>query len=199
MFENSISPEESRRPAAKDTYADAVAKLHNLYTTDSSTLWGKTRVYYADYQQKSEVMRAQENRITTKLDDRQTVSALLDLAQDRGWERIKLHGSEAFRREAWVQAEVRGIETTGYKPKDTDLQEAARRQAAVKPVAPPPEKDTPVVTKRQPKAKAAEAGHRAEEKAIWGVVETAGKAAREQEATKPAEKPTDKAAAAAAA
>ena len=109
MFENSISSEEPRqRPVKKDAHADEVAKQHNLYTDDKSTMWGKERVYYADYQQKSVVMRAQENRITTKLDDHQTVSAMLDLAESRGWDRISLKGSDSFRREAWVQAQARG-------------------------------------------------------------------------------------------
>ena len=59
-----------------------------------------TRIYYTDYQQKSEVMRAAPQRITTRLDDRQTVSAVLDLAQARGWQTIRLRGSDSFKRAA---------------------------------------------------------------------------------------------------
>lgn len=196
MFENTIEPMDPRkRPTATDAHADAIAKQHNLYTIDNRTLRGKERVYYADYQQKSEVMRAQENRITTKLDDRQTVSAVLDLAQDRGWDRIRLRGSDSFRREAWVQAQVRGIEVSGYKPKDTDLQEAARRQSAAKPVATATEQAAaPKRDARSAKAPVSEqSSQRAEEKAVWGAVETAGKAAREQDGVaKPAQRSTNK-------
>jgi hypothetical protein len=211
MFENSITPQEPRRrPVAKDTHADAVAKQHNLYTADNASLWGKTRVYYADYQQKSEVMRAQEDRITTKLDDRQTVSALLDLAQSRGWDRINLRGSQNFRREAWVQAQVRGIKASGYRPRQTDMQEAARRQAAAQPVSSPAEKAkaaAPAPAARQVKKTAAKATEgarqqppqRAQEKSVWNAVETAGQAARGQATVKPTEKPTEKPPAAVAA
>lgn len=78
-------------------------------------------------------MRAHDNRITTKFDDQKTVSAILDLAESRGWQRVKLTGSNEFKREAWVQAQERGIETVGYKPKQTDIQEAARRKEAAQP------------------------------------------------------------------
>src|SRR5271165_6891115 len=138
MFDNSIEPvrttdsarkpqseevpireatpaEERRHRQAAPAEPDDIATWHNLYTTDRRS----TRIYYADYQQKSEVMRANPERITTKLDDRQTVSAMLDLAQSRGWQSIKLQGTDSFKREAWVQAEVRGIKTEGYRPKET--------------------------------------------------------------------------------
>jgi hypothetical protein len=212
MFENSITPEEPRRrPVAKDAHADIIAKQHNFYTADNASLWGKTRVYYADYQQKSEVMRAQEDRITTKLDDRQTVAAVLDLAQSRGWDRINLRGSQSFRREAWVQAQVRGIEASGYRPRETDMQEAARRQAAAQPVSPPAEKAkaaAPAPAARRVKKTAAKAtagarqqppAQRAEEKSVWNAVETAGQAARGQATVKPVEKPAEQPPAAVAA
>jgi hypothetical protein len=73
--------EEKRYRRGPDAHIDDVAKRHNLYTADRRS----SRIYYSDYQQKSEVMRAKPQAITTKLDDRQTVSAMLDLAQSRGW------------------------------------------------------------------------------------------------------------------
>jgi hypothetical protein len=118
-------------PHAAET--DAVARRHNLYMGERRS----TRIYYTDYQQKSEVMRAAPQRITTRLDDRQTVSAMLDLAQSRGWQSVKLRGTDNFKREAWVQAQVRGLQTEGYQPKATDMQEAQRRTVAATPVAQP--------------------------------------------------------------
>jgi hypothetical protein len=167
-----------------DAETDAIAKQHNLYTANR---WS-TRIYYTDYQQKSEVMRAKSRQITTKLDDRQTVSAMLDLAQSRGWQTIKLSGSDSFKREAWVQSQVRGIKTEGYPPKNTDLQEAERRKAAAAPVAVSAVKSAPT-SRTAKKAKAEGTQQRAQEKAVWNVVETSGKAAREGSSEKPAEKP----------
>jgi hypothetical protein len=121
-----------RRPAEPDK-PDAVAQQHGLYTTAK----GSTRRYYADYQQKREVMRADPKRISTKHGDKQTVSAMLDLAQSRGWDTVRLKGTADFQREAWVQAQVRGMKAEGYKPTATDQQELARRKAAVAPVQAP--------------------------------------------------------------
>jgi hypothetical protein len=121
-----------RRPAEPDK-PDAVAQQHGLYTAEKRG----TRHYYADYQQKQEVMRADPKRISTKLDDKQTISAMLDLAQSRGWSTVRLRGSADFQREAWVQAQVRGIAAEGNRPTATDQQEAARRKAAMAPVQAP--------------------------------------------------------------
>lgn len=118
-----------RRRPVEPVQPDAVARQHGLYMTEKRS----TRRYYADYQQKREVMRAEPKRITTKLDDKQTVSAMLDLAQSRGWETVRLRGTPDFQREAWVQAQLRGMTAEGYKPTATDRQEAARRKVAAAP------------------------------------------------------------------
>ena len=129
-----------RRRPTEPAKPDAVAQQHGLYTAEK----GSTRRYYADYQQKQEVMRANTTRISTKLDDKQTVSAMLDLAQSRGWDTVRVKGTADFQREAWVQAQVRGMKAEGYKPTATDQQEAARRTAAVAPVQAPTVQAPPV-------------------------------------------------------
>jgi hypothetical protein len=212
MFDNNMEPlEPRRRPRPVDAHTDETAKQHNLYTNDQLTMRGKARVYFADYQQKTEVMRAHGNRISTKHDDRQTVSAMLDLAQSRGWDRIKLTGAASFKREAWVQAQVCGIETEGYRPKQTDTQEAERRKQAARPVetraeaarsdavrrteARPAERAPRAAQKKETQAKEeATSDQRQQERSLWNVVEANGKSAREEMegAAKPAEKAAQK-------
>ena len=119
-----------RRRPVEAPKLDAVAQRHGLYIAEKRG----TRTYYADYQQKREVMRADGNRISTKLDDKQAVTAVLDLAAARGWNRVRVRGTEDFKRETWVQAQVRGMAAEGYKPSATDEQEAERRKAALGPV-----------------------------------------------------------------
>jgi hypothetical protein len=196
------------RAAPHEAETDAVARRHNLYMAERRS----TRIYYTDYQQKSEVMRAAPQRITTRLDDRQTVSAMLDLAQSRGWQSVKLRGTDNFKREAWVQAQVRGLQTEGYQPKATDMQEAQRRTVAATPVAQPakaPAEAMAASTVGSPAAKAtkpataktvkpaeANAGQAAKKRqaTVWGAVETAGHQARQNDAAtaKPAQKPAEK-------
>ena len=119
-----------RRRPVEAPKPDAVAQRHGLYVAEKRG----TRTYYADYRQKQEVMRADGDRISTKLDDKQTVAAVLDLAQAQGWNRVRVRGTEDFKRETWVQAQVRGMAAEGYKPSATDEQEAERRKAALGPV-----------------------------------------------------------------
>ena len=213
------------RPVPHDSETDAVARRHNLYMAERRS----TRIYYTDYQQKSEVMRAAPARITTRLDDRQTVSAMLDLAQARGWQSVKLRGTDNFKREAWVQAQVRGMQTEGYQPKATDMQEAQRRTVAAMPVAQAattPAEATAASTVRSPAAKAKPASKpvksatastaqpapvdanktpQKRQAAVWGAVEAAGHQARQNDAAaaspdqKTAQKPATPPTAAAAA
>jgi hypothetical protein len=203
------TPAETRaprsRPTPRDVETDAVARRHSLYMAERRS----TRIYYTDYQQKSEVMRAAPARITTRLDDRQTVSAMLDLAQARGWQSVKLRGTASFKREAWVQAQVRGMRTEGYQPKATDMQEAQRRTVAATPVAQPATAPAETTAARASKAPAAPAkatkpaskpvksatvstaqpapvdANKTPQKrqaTVWGAVEAAGQQARQNDA-----------------
>lgn len=179
-----------RRRQAEPDKPDAVAQQHGLYTAEK----GSTRRYYADYQQKQEVMRADTKRISTKLDDKQTVSAVLDLAQSRGWDTVRVKGTADFQREAWVQAQVRGMKAEGYRPTATDQQEAARRKAAAAPIQVQPAIERPAekvaaatpakapnarrvaVASPEPAKPKMAAAQRS--KAVWGSVEQAGQQAR---------------------
>lgn len=64
----------------------------------------------------------------TSKSDQDTIKAMLDMAQSKGWESIKLKGSEQFKREAWIEAQMRGIKTKGYEPTDKDRLELQARQ-----------------------------------------------------------------------
>lgn len=64
----------------------------------------------------------------TSKSDKDTIKAMLDMAQSKGWESIKLKGSEEFKREAWMEAQMRGIKTKGYEPTEKDKLELQARQ-----------------------------------------------------------------------
>ncbi len=54
---------------------------------------------------------------------------MLTMAEARGWGEVRVSGSAAFRREAWIEAAALGIAAQGYKAGDLDRQEADRRRA----------------------------------------------------------------------
>lgn len=60
-------------------------------------------------------------RLVTDKDDPHVAKAMVELAEAKGWQAIQLKGSDVFKREAWLEASLRGMETKGYKPRDIDL------------------------------------------------------------------------------
>lgn len=61
-----------------------------------------------------------KNKIICDNTDRNIQSAL-DIAQDKGWQVIKITGgSKKAKAEIWFQAQMRGLETTGYSPTEAD-------------------------------------------------------------------------------
>ncbi|CAE6847139.1 hypothetical protein R75461_07298 [Paraburkholderia nemoris] len=69
-------------------------------------------------------------RLATPSDDRNTVADMIAVAQAKGWKEVTLNGSEEFRRNAWIEASLAGIEAKGFQPqaRDEALLEAARRE-----------------------------------------------------------------------
>lgn len=110
---------------------------------------GRRRHYFSDYQQKNRIITASPQKISTIRTDANTVRAMLDLAEARGWREIRVSGSADFKREAWVQASIRGLTAIGYKPVATDEQEKQRRLAAA-PSKPQQPSETARADQRQP-------------------------------------------------
>lgn len=57
-------------------------------------------------------------------------ASMVELAKAKGWTQLKVRGHEDFKREVWLQASLRGIEVSGYKPKDVDLARLDELRAA---------------------------------------------------------------------
>ena len=102
---------------------ESIAKAYYVEQKDGE------RRYFDDYQRKAIAMRATDTSISSKREDLNTVRAMLDIASARGWQSIEIRGSAEFKREAWIEASVRGLEGRGYSPNDLDRQEADRRAA----------------------------------------------------------------------
>ena len=62
------------------------------------------------------------------------IKAGLQVAKEKGWEGVHVKGSEEFRRDSWVQAELMGMKLTGYKPKAEDFEklETLKREQELK-------------------------------------------------------------------
>ena len=61
--------------------------------------------------------------LNTSKSDEKTIKAMVDLAQSKNWKAISIKGDPEFKKQMWLEAEVRGIETKGYKPTEADRAE----------------------------------------------------------------------------
>ena len=75
---------------------------------------------YADRSGEYLVAKAGRDRLVTQVASIEVVRDMVAIAAHRGWKRIELTGSAEFKREAWLAASSRGIETKGYEPTELD-------------------------------------------------------------------------------
>ena len=69
-------------------------------------------------------------KIKTAREDAQTISDMLDTAQAKNWDNIRISGSREFKRQMWLEAELRGIPNSGYAPSKEDLAMRDQMRAA---------------------------------------------------------------------
>jgi putative DNA primase/helicase len=79
---------------------------------------------------------AQDKRLMTSFETPSVVASMVDLAEARGWSSLKLSGTQDFKREAWLQASLRDIETSGYKPTELDKARLEEIRSERQPAAP---------------------------------------------------------------
>lgn len=67
------------------------------------------------------------NRLETKSNSENIAESMVRIAEARGWDEIKVSGSETFRKEVWLEAASRGMHIKGYSPTEQDKVELANR------------------------------------------------------------------------
>ena len=113
---------------------DAImAKLKEQYLVSEHTYWFRrnTTRYYLPDATKTLVFESQGRRVTTKLDSPEVVRSMVELAQAKGWLAIRRRGSDSFKSKVWVQAQLAGLPTKGYKPDAYDREMLRQRRDAL--------------------------------------------------------------------
>lgn len=60
------------------------------------------------------------NKLETRSDNEQIADSMVRIAYARGWDEIKISGTETFRREVWLKATILGMSVKGYVPTEQD-------------------------------------------------------------------------------
>lgn len=58
--------------------------------------------------------------LATASEDRGVIAHMVEVARAKNWSELQLKGTEEFRRQAWIAAELAGVPTRGFKPKEQD-------------------------------------------------------------------------------
>lgn len=88
---------------------------------------GRTLGFYVDARATRPAFRDRGDRLFVDRNDPAAIRAMVTVAQHRGWTVIRVRGDEAFRREAWLEAQRRGLEVHGYTPTARERQAEIRR------------------------------------------------------------------------
>lgn len=67
------------------------------------------------------------NRIETQSNEERVTSSMILIAESRGWNEIKVSGSESFKKEVWIEANSKGMHVKGYIPQRQDKEELNKR------------------------------------------------------------------------
>lgn len=72
--------------------------------------------YYFKDRPDQEAFVDQGERLRTRHNRSAVAKAMLDLAESRGWDTIKVSGHPDFQQAVWLEASLKGIAVTGYAP-----------------------------------------------------------------------------------
>ena len=64
--------------------------------------------------------REEGKKLTTEYNSAEVARGMVDAAQSKGWKTLRVNGTEEFKRQVWMEAEMRGVEVQGYKATEQD-------------------------------------------------------------------------------
>ncbi|MCC8533921.1 hypothetical protein LN457_14135 [Xanthomonas phaseoli] len=68
------------------------------------------------------------DKLKTASNDQRVARAMVMMADAKGWKVVHLDGHPEFRQAGWMEASLRGMGSTGYKPTERDLEALAAEQ-----------------------------------------------------------------------
>ncbi|EUC20731.1 LPD7 domain-containing protein [Paraburkholderia hospita] len=106
--ENIIRP----KPVFEKTGYDVPKSVTNQYVAHEGKFLDR----------KSETVHFEDKgrSLSTASEDRDVIAHMVEVAKAKNWGELQLKGSEEFRRQAWIAAELAGVPTRGFKPGTQD-------------------------------------------------------------------------------
>ena len=121
------APKSAREPAPSENPAvpqkpKPILDLNYATATGLEARYVRVDGKYMDlHDRKTVVFKDKGSVLKTGKSDAQTVSDMLDTAQAKNWGVIKISGSREFKQQMWLESQLRGIPSKGYKPNAYDI------------------------------------------------------------------------------
>lgn len=109
-------------PPAQSDKEPKPAEVRRLFliTEESRPFLPQKDSYYFRDQQDKLAFEDKGTKLVTKHNDDRVAVGMVALALSKNWDTIKVSGSDEFRREVWLQGELRDLTVNGYKPTPFD-------------------------------------------------------------------------------
>ena len=81
----------------------------------------KDHLYYSKDRTKGLAFEDKGKSISAKTSDADDIRAMIELAKAKHWSKIKISGTDEFKKEVWLAASMQGLEVEGYTPSAQDV------------------------------------------------------------------------------
>jgi hypothetical protein len=103
------------------------AALNERYVIKrASVKLGDVTIGQTEYRYRGDTSRVAFTESTFKLatdnNSPSVARSMVDVAEARNWQALRVSGNEDFKRLVWLEASLRGVKTLGYEPHHADLQ-----------------------------------------------------------------------------
>lgn len=127
---NSVESDEVFTAQQRDSVPAIPSNLQQKYIQDGSKFYSPKTPDRVAFEDKG-------NKLETSSNSEAIAENMVRIAEARGWNEIKVSGSETFRREVWLEAATRHMHVKGYNPSEQDLAALFERDKSIDPASPP--------------------------------------------------------------
>ena len=124
------TPAAAAQPTASDPPRDPAAAAPSAYAIPAELerrfIRVKDRFYFPD---RSLAFVDRGTRLTAETENIEVIRGLVRIAQARGWEALRVTGTESFRGKVWREAALHAIAVRGYDPSEIERAQLARERA----------------------------------------------------------------------
>lgn len=111
-----------KRPVGEDDLPDSIRQRY-IVTTEKAGLISKGQTEFTlrgGNKQGQVAFVDAGKRLTTTLEDKETIRVMIEVASAKNWKEVTVSGTDEFRRAAWLEARINGMDVHGYEPREAD-------------------------------------------------------------------------------